>query len=67
MAGKFLAQEDLLFLLAKGQRAECVAHTPLAHHFPGKFRGASISLPAPVVMWLRNISSSARPPISTVS
>ncbi len=35
----FAAQEDRLFLLAEGQRAER-AHAPVANHLAGDFRGA---------------------------
>jgi len=62
MLRNLAAQEDLLFLLAESQGPE-PAHAVFAHHAggPGRF-AVLMSLPAPVDIWLRKISSATRPP-----
>jgi len=37
--GDFSTEEDFLFLLAEGQRAQLLAHTPLAHHLARQVGG----------------------------
>lgn len=36
--GYFAVQKDVFFAAMEGERAEFVAHTPMARHLPGKAR-----------------------------
>ncbi len=61
--GEVAAEEDLLFLLAEGHRAELLAHAPLADHLAGQLgRPLDVVRRRRCVMWPSTSSSAARPP-----